>query len=348
LLIRLWHRGEAVRALAREAKLARHHQMLFRHTGDAIFTLREDGHIIDANEAAARMYGYALAQFPGMHIRELRPPEGRAAQAAQRAQDKIGQSRTFLAEHQRADGSRFMAEVTASTSELDGKRLQHSVVRDVTARQRIETQLRVAASFFERSNAAVLIADGEGRVQTVNPAYTRLTGFGTEDLVGRTWAGLQESLTQADASAKRNGHEALQVRQFWEGELPLMRKNGQSYPARVILNGYLDKRGRIEQYVMVHTDLSIIRNAQSQLQYAATRDLLTGLSNRAQLEQQLEIQVQQAELGAPPFVFVMLNLDHWRSINDSIGYSTADQLLHLVAERLSLLVPGPEAVFRFG
>ncbi len=348
LLIRLWHRGETFRTLARETKLTRHHQMLFQHAGDAIFTLREDGHIIDANEAAARMYGYALTQFPGMHIRELRPPEGRAAQAAQRAKDKIGQSRNFLAEHQRADGSRFMAEVTASTSELDGKRLQHSVVRDVTARQQIETQLRVAASFFERSNAAVLIADAEGRVQTVNAAYTRLTGFSTEDLSGRPWAGLQESLAQADASAKRHGYDALQIRQFWEGEFQLMRKNGQSYPARVILNGYLDKRGRIEQYVMVHTDLSIIRNAQSQLQYAATRDQLTGLPNRTQLEQQLEVQVQQAEAGNSSFVFVMLNLDHWRSINDSIGYSTADQLLHLVAERLSLLVPGPEAVYRFG
>ena len=348
LLIQVWRRGEKLRALALEAQLMRHHEMVFRNAGDAILTLDSSGTVLDANEAAARLYGYTRAHFTGMHFSRLRPPEGRAEQQAEMDRSQPGESRTFLAVHLRADGSRFTAEVTASMSEFEDKRLMHSVVRDVTARQQVETRLRIAASFFERSNAAILIADAEGRVQMVNSAFCRATGYAAEELMGQAWVGLQDCMAQVDAQAAAAGQDPLQARSFWEGELTQTRKDGSSYPSRVILTAYADASGRIEQYVMVHTDLTRIHEAETRLQYVASRDQLTDLPNRTQLEQSIEELVQQTQQGGNPFVFVMLNLDRWRSINDSVGFTTADQLLRLVAERLSQHFLGEHHVFRFG
>ncbi len=346
LLIQVWRRDEKLRALALETELMRHREVMFRGSDDAIVTIDESDCVIEANEAALRMYGYPRAKFIGMPMQLLRPPEGRQAQKEFMENVHPGETHTLHAVHQRANGSTFIAEISLGMSEVDGKRLLHAALRDVTARQAIETRLRIAASFFERSNAAVLIADAEGRVQMINTAFSRTTGYSAEELVGRPWAGLQECVAQAGAGAA--GGDSLQARKFWEGELPQLRKSGETYPSRVILTAYTDAGGQIDQYVMVHTDLTRIRQAESQLQYASSRDLLTGLPNRAQMEQRVSELSERAGRDGEPFVFVMVNLDRWRSINDSVGFSTADQLLRLVAERLLAHFPGEQNVFRFG
>ena len=348
LLIQVWRRGEKLRSLALETELMRHREALFRTADDAILSFDEKGIIVEANAAAERIYGYPRAGLLGRHMSVLRPPEGRQSQEDVFQNTRAGEAHNFHAVHQRADGSRFIAEVNGIVSEIDDRRLLHSTLRDITARQAIETRLRVAASFFERSNAAILIADAEGRVQMVNAAFTRITGFEAEDLIGKAWPGLQDSVAHADASTAVSGGDTLQARRFWEGELAQTRKDGQTYPSRVILTAYTDAQGRIEQYVMVHTDLTQQRQTETQLQYAASRDQLTGLPNRTQMEQSIEELVLQTQQGGSPFVFVMLNLDRWRSINDSVGFTTADQLLRLVAERLSQNLLGEHHVFRFG
>ena len=348
LLIQARHRNEKLRARALETELMRHRELVFLSSDDAILSIDAQGLIVEANEAAERIYGHPRDQLIGMYMSVLRPPEGRDSQRQRLDSFQIGETQSFQAVHQRADGSRFLAEVNSTLSEVDGKRLLHSTVRDVTARQAVETRLRVAASFFERSNAAVVIADGEGRVQMVNPAFTRITGFEAEDLVGQPWAGLQDSLAHAEQNAAAGGGHTLQGNRFWEGELTLTRKDGLSYPSRVILTAYADAQGSIDQYVVVHNDLTRQRETENQLQYVASRDLLTGLPNRAQMEQHVNRLVQQARESGQPFVFVMLNLDRWRSINDSVGFTTADQLLRLVAERLMQIFPAEHSVYRFG
>jgi diguanylate cyclase (GGDEF)-like protein/PAS domain S-box-containing protein len=348
LLIQIWRRGEKLRSLARENELMRQREILFNSAEGANLTFDASGTIIEANAAAHRLYGYPTGRLIGLHMQVLRPPEGRQAQQAFFTQCQPGESHTFQAELQRADGRRFLAEVTTGMSEVDGRRLLHSSVRDVTARQAIETRLRIAASFFERSNAAILIADTEGRVQMVNTAFCRVTGYSAEELMGQPWAGLQRCVAQVDAQAAAAGQDPLLARAFWEGELAQQHKDGSSYPSRVILTAYSDAQGRIEQYVMVHTDLTRIHEAETRLQYVASRDQLTGLPNRTQMERSIEELVQQTQQGGGPFVFVMLNLDRWRSINDSVGFTTADQLLRLVAERLSQHLLGEHHVFRFG
>ncbi|MCK7593898.1 sensor domain-containing protein [Pseudomarimonas salicorniae] len=213
-------------------------------------------------------------------------------------------------------------------------------------RRRREQRMRQHAKVFEATHDGVLICDLDGRIQAVNSAFSRITGYGAIDLVGRTPAMLRAE--RHDEVFVREALEALQSTGHWRGEVWSRRRDGELVPLWLDLGQVRDERGHPTHYVAVGTDISELKRNEQQLHYLAHHDALTGLPNRMLAELRLEHAIDGADRNARRLAVVFLDLDGFKRINDSLGHPVGDRLLRQVADRLHHRVRGNDTLARLG
>lgn len=349
LLYAAWRRGDHHRHAAREAGLRRHYEHVMRGSTDIFFLTDNDGVILDVSQATVDVYGYPREQLIGMNAQRLRPPDHAAQQAAILEAMQPGESRHVRIPRLRADGSTFLLEGTVGCFESEGKRYFVGIGRDITRQAQVETQLRVAASFFNRSAAAIVVGDRDKRVVSINPHLTKITGYTLEDLQGQPTVILNAGVDPAGVERARS---ILQAEDFWEGEMNIRRKDGTVFPARLLVCAHRGADGQVEQHVDLFTDLTRLKQAESQAQYLAIHDPVTGLPNRARLEQELPqyIASVDAQAASPhnSLSLALVNLDRFKGINESFGYAQGDVLLVEIARRLQGLSADLKGLYRYG
>ncbi|MFN9470525.1 EAL domain-containing protein [Acidovorax sp.] len=349
LLYAAWRRGDRHRHAAREAGLRRHYEHVMRDSTDIFFLTDNDGTILDVSQAAVDVYGYPRGQLIGMNAQRLRPPDNAAAQAAILEAMQPGESRHVRIPRLRADGSTFLLEGTVGCFESEGQRYFVGIGRDITRQAEVETQLRVAASFFSRSAVAIVVGDRDKRVVSINPHLTRITGYTLEDLQGQPTVILNAGLDPAGVERAR---AILKAEDFWEGEMHIRRKDGTAFPARLLVCAHRGADGQVEQHVDLFTDLTRLKQAESQAQYLAIHDPVTGLPNRARLEQELPLYIAgvDAQAASPhnSLSLALVNLDRFKGINESFGYAQGDVLLVEIARRLQGLSADLKGLYRYG
>lgn len=349
LLYAAWRRGEHHRHAAREAGLRRHYEQVMRDSTDIFFLTDNDGTILDVSQATVDVYGYPREQLIGMNAQRLRPPDQAAQQAAILEAMQPGESRHVRIPRLRADGSTFLLEGTVGCFESEGRRYYVGIGRDVTRQTEVETQLRVAASFFNRSAAAIVVGDRDKRVVSINPHLTKITGYTLEDLRGQPTVILNAGLDPAGVERAR---AILKAEDFWEGEMNIRRKDGTVFPARLLVCAHRGADGQVEQHVDLFTDLTRLKQAESQAEYLAVHDPVTRLPNRARLEQDLPQYIAALNVqGVAPhnsLSLALVNLDRFKSVNESFGYAQGDVFLVEVAERLRGLSADLKGLYRYG
>ncbi len=349
LLYAAWRRGDHHRHAAREAGLRQHYEHMLRGSADIFLLTDHEGTILDVSQAAADVYGYPREQLIGMGAQRLRPSAHAAEQAALLDSMQPGESKRIRIPRLRADGTTFLLDGTVGCFESDGKRYFVSIGRDVTRQAQVDTHLRVAASFFDRSAAAIVVGDREKRVVSINPQLTQITGYTLEDLQGKPTVMLNAGLEPAVVERAR---AILKTEDFWEGEMSIRRKDGSVFPARLLVCAHRGADGQVEQHVDFFTDLTRLRQAESQAEYLANHDPVTQLPNRARLEQDLPqyIASVDAQPAAPhnSVSLALVNLDRFKGINESFGYAQGDVLLVAVAARLQGLCSDLKGLYRYG
>ncbi|MES2609364.1 MAG: EAL domain-containing protein [Pseudomonadota bacterium] len=349
LLYAAWRRGDHHRRTAREAGLRRHYEQVMRGSTDIFFLTDNDGTILDVSQATVDVYGYPREQLIGMNAQRLRPPDHAAEQAAILEAMQPGESRQVRIPRLRADGSTFLLEGTVGCFESEGRRYYVGMGRDITRQAEVETQLRVAASFFDRSAVAIVVGDRDKRVVSINPHLTKITGYTLEDLQGQPTVILNAGVDPAGVERART---ILQAEGFWEGEMQIRRKDGSVFPARLLVCAHRGADGQVEQHVDLFTDLTRLRQAESRAQYLAIHDPVTGLPNRARLEQELPQYIAgvDAQAASPhnSLSLALVNLDRFKGINESFGYAQGDVLLVEVARRLQGLSADLKGLYRYG
>jgi diguanylate cyclase (GGDEF)-like protein/PAS domain S-box-containing protein len=200
-------------------------------------------------------------------------------------------------------------------------------------------RLRQAAAVFDCTREGVLVTDRSGLIVHVNRAFMAITGYDRDEVLGRRPNLFKSGRHGPDFY--RQMFASLNGRGEWSGEIWNRRKSGEIFPQWQTIRALVDDNGQVSQYVAVFSDISAIKNSQHELAYLAHHDPLTGLPNRMLFSDRAEQALASAQLHKRGCALLLVDLDHFKNINDSLGHAVGDELLKGVAERFQeLFVPG--------
>jgi diguanylate cyclase (GGDEF)-like protein/PAS domain S-box-containing protein len=231
--------------------------------------------------------------------------------------------------------------------ERDGRPV-HMVgtAQDVTERKTVETRLRQAATVYENTSEGVVITGPDQRIQAVNPAFTAITGYREDEVIGNTLRMLQSG--RHDAEFYRAMWTALHAVGRWQGEIWNRRKDGATYPEWLNISAVRDDAHHVINYIAVFSDITTIKNAQAKVEYLASHDALTGLPNRVLFRDRLAQVLARAHRHGRNVALLFVDLDRFKLVNDTLGHETGDRLLQEVARRLLTCVRAEDTVARMG
>ncbi|QRM20088.1 EAL domain-containing protein [Dechloromonas sp. TW-R-39-2] len=231
--------------------------------------------------------------------------------------------------------------------DADGKPLRvMGTSQDITSQHQMEAQMQLLATAFQFSGEAILITDRDNRIVTVNPAFTRLTGYLPEDAMGRNPSFLSAGRTTS--AQYREMWDTVLATGFWQGDIWDRRKDGGIYPKWMSLSLIRDDAGEVRYHVAHFTDVSSERAAEAKLHHIAHHDVLTGLLNRFSLKGRLDQALAAARREGGRVALLFIDLDRFKLINDTLGHHVGDLLLIEVAARLSRGVRDSDVVARLG
>ena len=226
------------------------------------------------------------------------------------------------------------------TPALIGRTLRYAIER-----QRSASELRLMAAAFE-SGQAILITDVEGRIQRVNDAFTRITGYSEGEVVGRNPSILQSG--QHDRAFYERLWGELRVHDHWEGEIWNRRRNGNIYPEWESITAVRNEWGQVEHYVAVFHDISEQKRLEAELEHEASTDRLTGACNRLRFDTELESALARFHRYGTETALIMFDMDHFKWFNDTRGHDAGDRVLREITERVANAIREPDTLARWG
>lgn len=209
-----------------------------------------------------------------------------------------------------------------------------------------EKELYLAAGVFESTTEGIAVTDGDGVIQSVNPSFSRITGYASGEAVGRGMNLLKSG--RHDQRFYDKMWRALLEGGSWQGEIWNRRKNGEIYPEWANINAIQGPDGRTSNYVTVFSDLTAIKESEESLIYITGHDALTDLPNRLLFNERLVQALTEAEREKKQVGAILLDLDRFKIINDTMGHDIGDLLLKAVGERLRPAIPSNGALARLG
>ncbi len=222
----------------------------------------------------------------------------------------------------------------------------YGTLQDITERKLAEAEQRLAATVFRSTAEAVMITDPGGRIVTANRAFTEITGYQPEEIGGQTTAAFKSGRHSDEFYTAM--WETLATTGRWRGELWNRRKNGEVYPTWLNINAVRDDHGTVTHYVGVFSDITAMKESENRLDHLAHHDTLTGLPNRLLLNGRLEQAFARAHRNQTMVAVLLLDLDHFKVINDTLGHPVGDLLLKEAAARLGHCTREDDTVARLG
>lgn len=220
------------------------------------------------------------------------------------------------------------------------------VMLDITERKRMEASLQQAATVFNNSTEGITITKPNGSIIAVNQAFTKITGYSQEEVIGRNPRMLQSG--RQSKQFYRDMWDTIYRTGRWQGEIWNRHKEGHIYPEWLTISAVLDNKGSPKYYVGVFSDISDLKKAHAELDFLAHHDSLTGLPNRLLLKDRLGQAIQRAHRNRGQLAVLFIDLDRFKNINDSLGHHIGDQVLLETARRLARHVRGSDTVARLG
>ncbi|WP_397450875.1 phosphodiesterase DibA [Pseudomonas sp. NA-150] len=209
-----------------------------------------------------------------------------------------------------------------------------------------QERLRQAALVFDSTREGVLVTDHQGAIVHVNRAFMEITGYQQEEVLG---------LNPSKFKSGRHGpgfyqamFQSLQNSGQWSGEIWNRRKSGEIYPQWQCIRSLKDDLGAVSHYVAVFSDITAIKRSETELVLLAHYDPLTGLSNRLLFTERVSQGLTYGQTHKRGCALLLIDLDHFKNINDSLGHNVGDQLLKSIAGRLETLIDNGMTLARLG
>ncbi len=302
--------------------------------------------LVDVNPAFAARRGYTVEEMRGMPVAMLFAPGFTPAYH----DPEVGVDRkaqmVFESQHACKDGSTFpvLVDLTVTSDASGHANMRVACAFDITERRKAEEDLRIAAAAFEAQDA-VMVTDARQVIQRVNRAFTRITGYEENEVIGKTPAMLSSGLQDAKFFAQM--WEAIDRDGYWQGELVNRARNARLFTGRLTISAVKDLHGQVTHYVGFFADVTEQRAAESKAEHLAYFDALTDLPNRTLLHDRMEHALAWSSRTRNYCALLFVDLDNFKKVNDTIGHHAGDQLLINAAQRLRRAVRDGDTVARF-
>ena len=287
-----------------------------------------------------QMSGAAMQEVLGEHMFAMNLPHVQGVLA--------GQAQEFERQLPRPDGSAAHALISyVPDKDAHGKVIGFfAMLTNITRLKAAETGMRLAASVFEITGEGILITDAQGLILSVNPAFTQITGFSAAEALGKTPRILKSDRHEPAFHAAL--WRTIVDSGRWEGDIWNQRKDASLFLARQSISAMRDDAGEVLRYVAVFNDVTERWGNEQLVHHQAMHDTLTGLPNRALLMERLGQLVAIAARETRTIAVLFLDLDGFKSVNDTLGHAAGDEVLRVVAQRLRAQRRQTDTVARLG
>ncbi|QDQ73668.1 EAL domain-containing protein [Pseudoluteimonas lycopersici] len=299
---------------------------------------------------------------PDDHSDPETPLEIRVDQEHSVHPDDLPQVLDRLREHLRGDAPLFQSEHRVRTAhgwtwvrargrtverDADGRVLHIAgTARNITRSRQVDRERQIAAEVLRSMNEAVSVLDRDFRFISINPAFTRMTGYSEAEVIGRGAELLNTSQHEPEFYLAMRRH--LAEHGGWSGEMWQMRKDGEEFLCLVEANAIRDASGRPQFFIGVISDITHRKRAEQELRYLANFDTLTNLPNRTLLAERLSRAIVRARRQDGRIAVLFLDLDRFKDVNDSLGHAAGDRILRAAALRLQRTIGEQHTVARLG
>ena len=322
-------------------------RLISESIGEHIAVLDLDGQRLYNSPSYRQFFGEARELRGSNSFVDVHPEDRERVQRVFRQTTTTGMGQEIEYRLLQQDGSvRHMASAGRVIRDKAGQTARVVVVsHDITERKQAEQWERIAATAFE-SQQGMFITDAHSVILRVNQAFTDVTGYSAEECVGRTPKILSSG--RHDASFYAAMHASLEHKGVWQGEIWNRRKNGDVFPEWLTISAVRDGEGRVTHYVSALSDISVQKAAQEEIRHLAFYDALTGLPNRRLLHDRLRVAIAASARSDRHGALLFIDLDNFKTLNDTLGHDLGDLLLQQAAKRLSACVRERDTVARLG
>ncbi|AMK79245.1 hypothetical protein JT25_022625 [Methylomonas denitrificans] len=341
---------EDITARKQVENMLRFHSQILNNLAEGIYLIRAvDQTIVFANPRFEQMFAYEPGELLGKHVSIVNAPPVNSQQSVHDAIiSKLERTGTWSGEvhNVKKDGSTFWCYASVTTFDHPEFGLVWiSEHQDITERKQSEHQLRIAATAFE-AHEGMVITDADTVILQVNQAFTQTTGFLPAEVIGQTPRILKSGLHDADFYKEMWSKIAQSG--SWQGEIWNRRKNGETYPELLTITAVKNERGEVTNYIATINDITERKYSEDKIKQLAYYDQLTQLPNRTLLHDRLKKAFAVSARSGLHGALLFIDLDNFKTLNDTLGHHVGDLLLQQVAQRLLVSVREGDTVARIG
>ena len=305
--------------------------------------------VVSVNRRCEDLFGYDPGEMSGASTMIVFPTPAEFEAAGSRQYPSLAEGNYFTEERQyrKRDGTLFWCLVSGCA--IDPLRVNEGsiwVYADITERKQAEEKLRLSATVLEHIADGVMVIDAANRIVAVNPAFTRITGYGEAEAFGQP-STLMRSARHDDAFYDALWADLIATG-FWQGEIWNLRKNGEMYLEWLTISGVRDNAGVCTHYVGVFSDITKVKESKEKLDHMAHHDPLTALPNRLLFHDRLQHALLRATRDHQQLAILFIDLDRFKNVNDTLGHHVGDELLKQVARALTSKLREGDTLARLG
>ena len=327
---------------------------------DAVIQLDSDGKVIGWNSQAETVFGWTKEMALGLVLEEMIIPESHRRTFRASMQKFLVTPENFTVSLKgtslnartemtalRRNGEEFPVELSMTQNMLEDGSFQFAAFfRDITRKLQREEAQRLASIVLNTVEEAVMVMDPELKIVSVNPAFTKITGYTAEEVIGKNPGIL--SAKKHTPEFRRAMLDAIESKDIWQGEVWDRHKDGKTYIKWLTTKAVRNDKGTLTHYLGVFSDISERKAVEEQMTRLAHHDNLTDLPNRVLFNDRLQQAMLKARRDQERLALKFIDLDRFKPVNDTYGHAVGDQLLKEVAVRLLGCVRESDTVSRIG